>query len=343
MSVETLKTYKKYIDLIKQGLMIIPDMILSNTITSLTKVRNEKPYIPAGETHEVTLNAKKVQITSRGSLRTIAIDGIHYDSVEQAACSMYDPYDEYFDVSNEIRANMLEYTFIPILDTKRDAVRYTISKYSKGLRKYFDPHKVIKAVYSIDHALFYVKDSEDIKKKYYFKICSVNINDLMPMICKQMTQRNGLEETFYLAFFKTEEDLPFTVGATQEDFYALKDILNKILFKGTNPLKYMIFKELAGSNIRNLNEKEVFAFKWAMTLTNTTEKELCDSLYITKEDLDCLLYDNVYEVKSSKGKNVSRNHIHKFLNIIDNVKELKYYEYLNLIWKVRYEDIPTTL
>ena len=127
MSVETLKTYNKYIDLIKQRLMIIPDMILSNTITSLTKVRNEKPFIPAGETHEVMLNAKKVQITSRASLRTIAIDGIHYDSLEQAACSMYDPYDEYFDVSDEIRVNMLEYTFIPILDTKRDAVRYTIS------------------------------------------------------------------------------------------------------------------------------------------------------------------------------------------------------------------------
>ena len=88
--------------------MIIPDMIISNTITSLTKVRNEKSYIPAGETHEVTLNAKKIQIISRGSLRTIAIDGTHYDSVEQAACSMYDPYDEYFDIINEVRSNILE-------------------------------------------------------------------------------------------------------------------------------------------------------------------------------------------------------------------------------------------
>lgn len=189
-----------------------------------------------GETHKVEVLAKKFQITSRGSLRTIAIDGIYYDSEAQAACFIYDLYDEYYDIVNDVRADMLDFTFVPILDTKRDAIRYTISKYSKGLRKYFDPHKVIKAVYSIDNVFFYVNDENDIKRKYYFKIGSININDLMTMICKQITQRNGLEETFYLGFFKNEEDLPFTVGACKDDFYALKNILNKIVYKGTIPL-----------------------------------------------------------------------------------------------------------
>ena len=57
------------------------------------------------ETHKVTLKAgKKVRITSRGSLRDIEIDGITYDSSEQAACSIYDPYNEYYDIYNEIRS-----------------------------------------------------------------------------------------------------------------------------------------------------------------------------------------------------------------------------------------------
>jgi hypothetical protein len=93
MSLESLITYNKFIDLIKQGLMIIPDIILANTIKNITKVRNEKSYIAARETHDVILNAKKVQITSRVSLRTIVIDGIGYDSVEQASCFIYDIYD----------------------------------------------------------------------------------------------------------------------------------------------------------------------------------------------------------------------------------------------------------
>ena len=58
------------------------------------------------ETHEVKLNAKNVKITSRGSLREIAIDGIHYDSISQAACNMYDPYDEYYLLDLVISMNI---------------------------------------------------------------------------------------------------------------------------------------------------------------------------------------------------------------------------------------------
>ena len=340
MSVEALKTYNKYIDLIKQGLMIIPDMILSNTITSLTKVRNEKPYIPAGETHEVMLNAKKVQITSRGSLRTIAIDGIHYDSVEQAACSMYDPYDEYFDIVNDVRSNILEFSFVPILDTKRDAVRYTISKYSKGLRKYFDPHKVIKAVYSIDNVLFYVKDEDDVKRKYYFKIGSINSNDMMPYFCKAASDKNGLESNIYLAFYMKEYDLPFTYGTCKDDFYLLKDILNRISFMGSTPLKYMIFKELLESNLTTLKAKEVLAYDMAINLTNTNKKTLGNNLNLDNNSLNELLNGEKLEVLSNDGKKVNKHHISKFLNILDNIHELRFYEKENLMWKVKYDEIP---
>ena len=65
---------------------------------------------------------------------------------------------EYYDIYHDIRNNVTDYTFISIVDPKHDNIRYTISKYSKGLRKYFDPHKVVKAVYSIDNILFYVKN-----------------------------------------------------------------------------------------------------------------------------------------------------------------------------------------
>lgn len=73
-----------------------------------------------GETHEVELNAKKVKITSRGSLREIAIDGIYYDLISQAACSMYDPYNKYYSLSKITRDDATDFTFIPIIDPELD-------------------------------------------------------------------------------------------------------------------------------------------------------------------------------------------------------------------------------
>ena len=100
----TLKTYNKYQSLINEGLLILPDYNLSNAINDVKGAYFAKPMMKQGETHEVSLNAgKKVRITSRGSLRDVEVDGKHFDSIEQAACSIYDPYDEYFDVSNDIR------------------------------------------------------------------------------------------------------------------------------------------------------------------------------------------------------------------------------------------------
>lgn len=169
---------------------------LSSLIKDITKAQKEKPIIKQGETHEVTLKAgKKVQITSRGSIRDIAIDWIHYDSIAQAACSIYDPYDNYYDISNEIRQDMLSFTFIPIIDKDKDTIRYTISKYSKGLRKYIDPTKVVKAVYSLHHALFYVKDEKDTLRKIYFKIQSVSMNDIIPKFCKIASQKMDQNQT----------------------------------------------------------------------------------------------------------------------------------------------------
>ena len=154
-----------------------------------------------GEEHEVELNAKKVTISSHGSLREVIIEGVHYDRIEQAAYNMYDPYDEYYDISRDIKNNMLSYTLIPIIDEDKNEMRYTISKYSKGIKKYFDPHKVVKAVYAIYYILFYVKDKKDVLRKYYFYISSINIRDLMPPICKQVAQKNGLNSDLYLASF----------------------------------------------------------------------------------------------------------------------------------------------
>lgn len=91
-----LKTYNKYLNLIKEGLVLLPDNTLSNLINDVHKAYRDKPLMVQGETHDVILKAgKKARITSRGSIRTVEIDGITYNSVEQAACSIYDPYDEF--------------------------------------------------------------------------------------------------------------------------------------------------------------------------------------------------------------------------------------------------------
>ena len=337
-----LKTYNKYLNLIKEGLLLLPDNNLTDLISDVNKAYKSKPIMDINETHEVTLKAnKKVRITSRGSIRDIEIDGITYDSVAQAACSIYDPYDYYYDISKDIRSNMLDYTFIPIIDTDKDAIRYTISKYSKGLSKYFDPHKVVKAVYSIHYALFYVKDDKDILRKIYFKIQSVSMADIIPQFCKIASLKNGPESDIYLAFFIHEEDLPFTMGCTKEDFYCLKDILNKISFKGTTPLKYMIFKDLKDLSKKSLNAKQQIAINQAMLLTDTTKEELCDSLSLSKSDYDKMFSLELEEINNNLGKKITRTKICKNLNILDNILELHYYETKNLIWKVKYDEIPS--
>ena len=336
-----LKTYNKYINLINEGLLLIPDKSLSDNIKEVENAYRDKPYMRKNETHEVILKAgKKVRITSRGSLRDIEIDGITYDRIEQAACSIYDPYDEYYDIYHEIRNDLLSFSFIPIIDPKYDDIRYTISKYSKGLRKYFDPHKVIKAVYSLDNILVYVKDDKDILRKYYFRIGSFNMNDLMGNICYGISQRRDMNSEFYLAFFIHEPDLPFTVGGSKADFYLLKDILNKVSFKGTTPLKYMVFRDLSNNNYKSIKAKEKVVFNYAMMLSNKTKESLCKMLNISEDKFNDMMDNEITETTNDSNKPVTRPLITKFLNITENIFELKYYETLNLIWKVKYDDIP---
>ena len=337
-----LKTYNKYLNLIKEGLILLPDNSLSSLITDINKAYREKPIMKLNETHEVTLKAgKKVSITSRGSIRDVAIDGIHYDSIAQAACSIYDPYDNYYDISDEIRTNMLDFTFIPIIDNEKDTIRYTISKYSKGLSKYFNPTKVVKAVYTLHTALFYVKDDKDILRKIFFKIQSISLPDYITSVCKVISNKNGHESTFYLAFYMHEEDLPFSVGTTKEDFYALKDILHKISFKGTTPLKYLIFRDMKQTEPKLLKTKEQIAYNYAMLLSNKTKESLCDSLNLSIDSYDKMMKDDLQEIENNKGMKISRSKIATFLNIVDNITELKYYEANNLIWKVKYDEIPS--
>ena len=339
-----LKTYNKYKSLFDDGLILVPDDALSNTISDVLGAYRAKPFMKEGETHEVTLKAgKKVKITSRGSLRDIEVDGITYDSIEQAACNIYDPYNEYYDIYHDIRNNITDYTLIPIVDPKHDNIRYTISKYSKGLRKYFDPHKVVKAVYSIDNILFYVKNEKDVLRKYYFRIGSFNMNDALPMIVKAHAQKNGMDTPIYLAFFIHQEDLPFTVGACKEDFYALKDILNKISFKGTTPLKYLVFRQLKETNVKKLYEKEDIAFNQAMYLKNINVHQFCKQVDIDEFDFNKLMTDEIYNIKTKSGTEFTKLHLMKYFNILDNIRELKYYEEQNLIWRVKYNDIPELL
>lgn len=63
-------------------------------------------------------------------------------------------------------------------------------------------------------------------------------------------------------------------------------------------------------------------------------------LYLDEKDLDNMLYDKTYELQNQKGKTVNKSHIEKMLNLVDNVRDLKYYEMLNLMWKVKYDEIP---
>ena len=340
MNYNYLNITKNYIDLINDGLIILPDKSLNKTISDINEIKYSK-RLSEGETNEVELNAKKVKITSRGSLREVAIDGIHYDSVEQAACFMYDPYDKYYDISKEIRENILDFSFIPILDNDKNELRYTISKYSKGLKKYFDPTKVIKAVYTMHNILFYVKDEDDIRKKIYFKIGSISIKDMLPYFCKAATTKNGINSNIYIGFFVKEPDLPFTFGSCKEDFYLLKDVLKDITFKGSTPLKYMILENMHNKTHLTLKSKEEIAYDTAMTLENLSLVELCKNLNVDLDDYNMLLEKNLTEMICSNNNKLNRNMIRKYLNIIDNVNELKFYEKQNLIWHIKFEDIPS--
>ncbi len=78
-----------------------------------------------------------------------------------------------------------------------------------------------------------------------------------------------------------------------------------------------------------------------MNLKDMDKQYFCnDVLYIEETDYDKMMNEQLLEIRNKKGKPISRNHINKLLNIKDNLNELKYYEMINLIWKVKFNEIP---
>ena len=63
-------------------------------------------------------------------------------------------------------------------------------------------------------------------------------------------------------------------------------------------------------------------------------------LNISEEKYDDMMDNEIIEITNDDNKPVTRPLITKLLNLTDNIFELKYYETLNLIWKVKYDDIP---
>ena len=338
-----LEVYKKYKTLIDSGLIMVPDERATRIRTKLYHENRQVSALLDHERHEVNVYSKKVILTQRASLRQFEVEGVTFDYEAQAACNIYDPYDEFFDIGDEIRDHADQFTFIPIVDAEFDQVRYTVSKYSKGFKKYFNPKKVVKAVYFSNEILFYVKDKHDILRKYFFYISTVNMRDIIPLCCKVAATKNGLNSDLYIAFFKHMEDLPFTIGARKEDFYALKDILDQVTFKGTTPLKYMVFKEISGKEAKYIKTKQAILFEQAMVLQNKTKKQLCSQLKITEQQYNDFIDSDEAFILSEDNKKVDRKKIGKYLNMVDNFFELKYYESLNLIWKVKFKDIPGRL
>ena len=103
----------------------------------------------------------------------------------------------------------------------------------------------------------------------------------------------------------------------------------------------MLLQELKDKKDTKLKTKENILFTKIMDLKGIRKIDFCKGLGITPGYYDNLLDNEQMEVLSSLiGKKVSRKHINKFLNIKDNITDIKYYESQNLIWKVNYKDIP---
>lgn len=65
-------------------------------------------------------------------------------------------------------------------------------------------------------------------------------------------------------------------------------------------------------------------------------------------DIDVPSYDEmmqkeILEIKTNRGTILSRSQIVKYLHITENVNELQFYEAINLIWKVKFDEIPGNL
>lgn len=102
-----------------------------------------------------------------------------------------------------------------------------------------------------------------------------------------------------------------------------------IIFKGPAPFKYMVLKTFHNKKDSPPYLKEESAFYSAVELTDETDDFLSKGLHINRDDLDNLLTKKIGSVSSSDSKNVEKNHIKKFLNIVDNINKLSYYNELN--------------
>lgn len=79
-----------------------------------------------------------------------------------------------------------------------------------------------------------------------------------------------------------------------------------------------------------------------MLLNNKTKSQICAKFDISIDSYDEMMEKELLEKETKKGKKVDKSKIAKVLNIVDNVLELRYYEILNLILKVKFSEIPSS-
>ncbi|MFI3307847.1 MAG: hypothetical protein R3Y21_04690 [Mycoplasmatota bacterium] len=282
-----------------------------------------------------TLYNKKVYLTKRGSIRKYNFLNKPTLTEFQMAASLYHEIDEYIDISIEIEKYKEQFSFIQITDDNQ--IRYTISKYSPYLKKYFNPNNNdIKVDYTFETMTVYIKENNKIKV-LLFSFKSYSIKKLVMLYCQNLEPKQSPYKEIYFALSKPEGYL-IAIGENKDSFIAYKDIIHYAKFYKTTAFKFLIYYEKTEQNINTLPHLTKIAVVIITQLTQTNISLHLKTLGITNDDYNNLLDYKTNEITSTTKKYTRKELLHTFT--IEEKLINDFFIQKNLIEEINYEEIP---
>ena len=118
------------------------------------------------------------------------------------------------------------------------------------------------------------------------KMENYNITDIIPDICKNVAQRNDAESSLYLACLDYNLDTLIAFGTCQDDFYNIRNITNKLIYKKTSPVGLLTYLEIHNRQLEDYQKEAIYL----------NYKALLDNVRITYKFLEPLKSKNISNI-----------------------------------------------
>lgn len=274
---------------------------------------------------------KKIYLSPRGSIRRYKFFEKNLLTDYQMACKLHKEIKQTINITDIILNNPEQFSFIPITDGKE--VYFTVSKYSKFFKQYFDPMLMNLSIEYTFETMLVSANYEN----YLFNIESIPIKKLIKLFATNMEFETNPHTRLFYGLSK-EDGFLAGIGTNKDAFIAYNTILNKCNFYESSAYKFLLYFYKEEQNITNINILQKLALTLLAELYNKNIITYLESLGIKEKDYHKLLEDEVEEIQSSTKKYTKKDIFHLF-KVTDRLSN-SYFQVTNLIKQVLFEDIP---